>query len=270
MDLPFDGGISRFYTDSAPADVQNAIKTAGKGAILNPDYPYPKRMKRADYETEMAALQIELVRLQTWARETGERIVVVFEGRDAAGKGGTISRMRANLGSKDMKMLFNINAEFAHSLDQRPIGLRAKSAVFSSLADAILVSGPITGQPADGSQLREAAEAIDGAVPVFANTGVSGKTAFTDASSSLSAASPVICPETSTASGRLEKLPEGPMIGPRPGPTLASAVPAPLVAVMKSNPSMPKVAANKQKITANRKKKLITESATESGMALPL
>lgn len=82
------------------------------------------------------------------------------------------SRMRTNLGRKDMKMLFNINAEFAHSLDQRSIGLRAKSAVFSSLADAILVSGPITGQPADGSQLREAAEAIDGAVPVFANTGV--------------------------------------------------------------------------------------------------
>jgi membrane complex biogenesis BtpA family protein len=61
------------------------------------------------------------------------------------------SRLRRNLGRQDMKLLFNINAEFAHSLDQRPIGLRAKSAVFSSLADAILVSGPITGQPAEGS-----------------------------------------------------------------------------------------------------------------------
>lgn len=81
-------------------------------------------------------------------------------------------RMRANLARGDMKLLFNINAEFAHSLDERPIGLRAKSAVFSSLADAILVSGPITGQPADGSQLRQAVEAVDGAVPVFANTGV--------------------------------------------------------------------------------------------------
>jgi len=84
----------------------------------------------------------------------------------------TPSRMRRNLGRSDMKLLFNINAEFAYSLDQRPIGLRAKSAVFSSLADAILVSGPITGQPADGSELRKAVEAIDGAVPVFANTGV--------------------------------------------------------------------------------------------------
>ncbi len=51
------------------------------------------------------------------------------------------ARLRAQLGRQDMKMLFNINAEFAHSLDQRPIALRAKSAVFSSLADAILVSG---------------------------------------------------------------------------------------------------------------------------------
>jgi predicted TIM-barrel enzyme len=71
-----------------------------------------------------------------------------------------------------MKMLFNINAEFAYSLDQRPIELRAKSAIFSSLADAILVSGPITGQPVDDFDLRKVAEAVGDKVPVFANTGV--------------------------------------------------------------------------------------------------
>src|SRR5947199_222046 len=49
------------------------------------------------------------------------------------------ARLRRNLGRPDLKLLFNINAEFAYSLDQRPIELRAKSAVFSSLADAILV-----------------------------------------------------------------------------------------------------------------------------------
>lgn len=81
------------------------------------------------------------------------------------------SRLRTNLRRDDMKMLFNINAEFAHSLDQRPIELRAKSAVFSSLADAVLVSGPITGQPAQASDLRKVAEAVT-EVPVFANTGV--------------------------------------------------------------------------------------------------
>ena len=81
------------------------------------------------------------------------------------------SRLRTRLGRQDMKLLFNINAEFAFSLDQRPIELRAKSAVFSSLADAILVSGPITGQPADASDLLKVCEAIH-EVPVFANTGV--------------------------------------------------------------------------------------------------
>lgn len=80
-------------------------------------------------------------------------------------------RLRATLGRPDMKLLFNINAEFAHSLDRRDIALRARSAVFSSLADAILVSGPITGQPAEASDLAAVAEAV-GPVPVFANTGV--------------------------------------------------------------------------------------------------
>jgi predicted TIM-barrel enzyme len=70
-----------------------------------------------------------------------------------------------------MKLLFNINAEFPHSLDQRPIELRARSAVFSSLADAILVSGPITGEPVDRSDSRGVREAVQ-TVPVFANTGV--------------------------------------------------------------------------------------------------
>ena len=80
-------------------------------------------------------------------------------------------RLRRDLGRPDLKLLFNINAEFAASLDHRPIALRAKSAVFSSLADAILVSGPITGQPAETSDLKAVADAVK-TVPIFANTGV--------------------------------------------------------------------------------------------------
>jgi membrane complex biogenesis BtpA family protein len=80
-------------------------------------------------------------------------------------------RLRATLGRPDLKLLFNINAEFAHSLDRRDIALRARSAVFSSLADAVLVSGPITGQPAEMSDLAAVADAV-GPVPVLANTGV--------------------------------------------------------------------------------------------------
>ena len=81
-------------------------------------------------------------------------------------------RLRTNLRNPKLKLLFNINAEFADSLDRRPIELRARSAVFSSLADAILVSGPLTGQSANPSDLRKVVETLQGNVPVFANTGV--------------------------------------------------------------------------------------------------
>ncbi|MGD0721620.1 MAG: BtpA/SgcQ family protein, partial [Roseiarcus sp.] len=79
--------------------------------------------------------------------------------------------LRRNLGRPDLKLLFNINAEFAASLDSRPIALRARSAVFSSLADAILVSGALTGHAVDASDLRKVREAVP-ATPLFANTGV--------------------------------------------------------------------------------------------------
>lgn len=78
---------------------------------------------------------------------------------------------RRNLGRPDIKLLFNINAEFAASLDNRPIELRARSAVFSALADAILVSGSITGDATDSSALRKVRDALP-ETPVFANTGV--------------------------------------------------------------------------------------------------
>jgi membrane complex biogenesis BtpA family protein len=80
-------------------------------------------------------------------------------------------RLRRELGVPNLKLLFNINAEFATPLDTRPIGLRAQSAVFSALADAIMVSGPLTGQPVAQSDLRQVREAVTD-VPVFVNTGV--------------------------------------------------------------------------------------------------
>jgi polyphosphate kinase 2 len=55
----------------------------------------PGKMSRKEFEKELAKLQVELVRLQTWAQATGARIIVVFEGRDTAGKGGVISRITA-------------------------------------------------------------------------------------------------------------------------------------------------------------------------------
>ncbi len=94
---PFDGAITRFYETEAPADIRIAISESGSKDILNPAYPYRKRMKRRDYEAQMQALQIEMVKMQAWATATGQRIAIVFEGRDAAGKGGTIKRFRENM-----------------------------------------------------------------------------------------------------------------------------------------------------------------------------
>jgi membrane complex biogenesis BtpA family protein len=85
---------------------------------------------------------------------------------------GDSARYRRQIGAENVRMLFNINAEFADTLDRRPIELRARSAVFSSLADGILVSGALTGQGVNTSDLQRVVEALEGKVPVFANTGV--------------------------------------------------------------------------------------------------
>ena len=69
-------------------------KAIEKRQFAASDYPYKKRMKKKEYEPALAALQAELVKLQAWMLETGERVMVVFEGRDAAGKGGTIKVIR--------------------------------------------------------------------------------------------------------------------------------------------------------------------------------
>ena len=63
-------------------------------AMVSGGYPYEKKLRRKDYERQLEALQVELVKVQSWQRETGERVVVVFEGRDAAGKGGSIAAVR--------------------------------------------------------------------------------------------------------------------------------------------------------------------------------
>jgi polyphosphate kinase 2 len=61
------------------------------------DYPYAERMSRDEYEVRKRALQIELLKMQSWVKDTGQRVVVLFEGRDAAGKGGTIKRFMEHL-----------------------------------------------------------------------------------------------------------------------------------------------------------------------------
>ena len=105
MQLPFDGAISDFYQNEAPEPIRNAIKRADKGDVLDPSYPYDDWMPRKAYEKDLKALQIELVKLQAWAKASGARIAMVFEGRDAAGKGGTIKRFRENLNPRGARVV---------------------------------------------------------------------------------------------------------------------------------------------------------------------
>ncbi|THH38414.1 polyphosphate kinase 2 [Aliishimia ponticola] len=105
MELPFDGAISTFYADHAPDAIRDAIKRADKNEILNPDFPYSDRLARKPYEKDHDALQIELVKLQAWAKQTGARVAILFEGRDAAGKGGTIKRFRENLNPRGARVV---------------------------------------------------------------------------------------------------------------------------------------------------------------------
>lgn len=84
---------------------------------------------------------------------------------------GEALRYKKNLGSDEMLLLFNISAEFAYSQDRRPLTDRARSVVFSSLPDAILVSGQITGEAASMNDLMSVKKALPH-TPVLANTGV--------------------------------------------------------------------------------------------------
>lgn len=97
MDLPFDGAISRYYESEAPEAVRKAVAEGGKKDILTEGFPYERWMKSAEYEERMKPLQVELVKFQRWVEATGQRVVVIFEGRDTAGKSGAIKRVSENL-----------------------------------------------------------------------------------------------------------------------------------------------------------------------------
>lgn len=112
------------------------------------------------------------------AAATGAAFVrEIFTGTYASDMGpwtpdaGAAMRYRNRLGRGDLAMLYNVSAEFADSLDRRPLPDRARSAVFSSIPDAVLVSGQITGEAARMEDL-EAVKRVLPTTPVLANTGV--------------------------------------------------------------------------------------------------
>ncbi len=96
---------NRIQDDVVPKPVRQRIKKARKGEILSKTYPYKVRMATSDYEAHKQALQVELLKLQHWVETTGERVVMLFEGRDAAGKGGTIKRFMEHLNPRAARVV---------------------------------------------------------------------------------------------------------------------------------------------------------------------
>ena len=91
---------TRFDIDDPKLPPEIKQKALGSGG-----YPYPDKLDRNIYEAELTKLQIELVKLLAWQRETGDRVVLVFEGRDAAGKGGSIEAVRENINPRQARIV---------------------------------------------------------------------------------------------------------------------------------------------------------------------
>ena len=113
----------RAMFDGASSDDARVLRQAlagrgkkDKGQGVNPDdelhpdwrdggYPYKNLLRRSTYEKEKFRLQVELLKLQAWVKETGQRVVILFEGRDAAGKGGTIKRFMEHLNPRGARVV---------------------------------------------------------------------------------------------------------------------------------------------------------------------
>ncbi len=119
MALP---AVQALLSGQSPDDarvLRSALNGRGQAAKLprpNPDdelspdwreggYPYRNRLRRSSYEQQKFQLQVELLKLQAWVKETGQRVVILFEGRDAAGKGGAIKRFMEHLNPRGARVV---------------------------------------------------------------------------------------------------------------------------------------------------------------------
>jgi polyphosphate kinase 2 len=106
--------LSQYRLQALP-DVDSDEDWDDDGELFGPDgrrvdtwregYPYDERLPRKEYEREKRRLQIQLLRFQGWVKETGQQVVVLFEGRDAAGKGGTIKRFTEHLNPRGARVV---------------------------------------------------------------------------------------------------------------------------------------------------------------------
>jgi polyphosphate kinase len=98
-----DGPVAKDpnHADAFPVVTEDTVRQTFEGGV----YPYPDKMKKAEYEATKAQLQAELLKVQLWAQETGQKFVLLFEGRDAAGKGGTIKRFMEHLNPREARVV---------------------------------------------------------------------------------------------------------------------------------------------------------------------
>ncbi|UWR11817.1 polyphosphate kinase 2 [Sulfitobacter mediterraneus] len=85
--------------------VEHSDRSAAIVGFEQGEYPYKTKLDRKTYEAEKSALQVELLKVQHWVQETGQKFVLLFEGRDAAGKGGTIKRFTEHLNPRAARVV---------------------------------------------------------------------------------------------------------------------------------------------------------------------
>jgi len=100
VEIVVDGKLRTFDVDEL-----NLPDWVERTAFLSGGYPYEKKLDEEDYEKTLTALQIELVKVQSWLGDTGGRVIAVFEGRDAAGKGGAIGATRAFMNPRSARIV---------------------------------------------------------------------------------------------------------------------------------------------------------------------
>ena len=88
-----------------PQSVRDQVDAAKQSDILGWEYPYKKKMKREEYEASKLELQIELLKMENWIKDKGEKVVILFEGRDAGGKGGTIKRFMEHMNPRGARVV---------------------------------------------------------------------------------------------------------------------------------------------------------------------
>jgi polyphosphate kinase 2 len=113
----FLNGLSPDEAESLRQELMNKVNQLSEyKMVVHPDdilakdwreggYPYLNLMSRKNYERQKYRLQVELLKLQAWVKETGQKVVILFEGRDAAGKGGTIKRMMEHLNPRGARVV---------------------------------------------------------------------------------------------------------------------------------------------------------------------